>query len=61
MRPQEQRRCPLCNHVMHVMEGSDKTVRDRVWFSLRCPCCGHMELDWYERSRTAGDRTLNNH
>ena len=61
MRTHEKRRCLKCGHTMQVVDGSDRTVKQRVWFSLRCPCCGHMELDWYERSRPVGGRTLNNH
>lgn len=49
MRPNETRKCPLCKHTMHMMDGSDKTVRDKVYFTLRCRCCGHKEMDWYER------------
>ena len=60
MRPHEQRRCPMCNHVMHVMEGSDKTVRNKVYFKFRCRCCGHIEMDWYEHS-SKGPSRLNNH
>lgn len=50
----------MCNHVMHVMEGSDKTVRNKVYFKLRCRCCGHIEMDWYEHS-SKGPSGLNNH
>lgn len=49
MMQHETRRCLKCGHMMHVVEGSDRTTRDRVWFTLRCNCCGHVELDWYER------------
>ena len=52
MLEQETRRCLKCGHVMHVVDGSDRTVRDRVWFTLRCNCCGHMELDWHPRRKS---------
>ena len=61
MKQHEKRRCLKCGHTMQVVEGSDKTVRDRVWFSLRCPSCGHMELDWYERPHSFTERMLNSH
>ena len=49
MRTHETRRCLKCGHTMQVMDGSDKTVRDKVYFTLRCPACGHHEMDWYVR------------
>ena len=55
----------MCDHTMSAMEGSDKTVRNKVYFKLRCRCCGHIEMDWYERPRSftvrTSERTLNNH
>lgn len=53
MRGFEQRRCPKCDRLMRVMEGSERTTYDKVWFWLRCFNCGHSELDW----RPRGDRT----
>ena len=47
----ERRQCLKCGHTMHVVEGSDRTSHDRVWFTLHCPCCGHVELDWHERGK----------
>lgn len=49
MRTCEVRRCEKCGHQMRVVEGSDRTTRDRVWFRLRCNWCGHEEMDWHER------------
>lgn len=49
MMTHEKRKCMKCGHTMQVMDGSDRTVRDKVYFTLRCPACGHQELDWYVR------------
>ena len=49
MRVHEQRRCPLCGWAMYKVPDSERTTKDRVWFNLRCPCCGHVEVDWHER------------
>lgn len=45
----EVRRCPKCSRAMTVVDGSERTMRDRVFFTLRCRTCGHVEMDWYER------------
>lgn len=39
------RRCPLCEGRMEVVPGSDRTMRGKVFYSLRCPRCGHTELE----------------
>jgi hypothetical protein len=31
---------------MRPVHGSDKTVRDKVWFLLRCQTCGHKQIEW---------------
>lgn len=49
MRVHETRRCPKCGARMTVVDGSDRTTRDRVFFTLQCRCCLHRELDWHER------------
>lgn len=49
MRPFEVRRCPKCGTIMHVVDGSQRTTRDKTWFRLRCDWCGHEEQDWYDR------------
>ena len=48
----ETRRCLKCGALLHVVEGSDKTVRDKVYFKLRCRNCGHEEMDWYPRRKS---------
>lgn len=48
MRECEVRRCPRCNRVMRKVDGSEKTTRGRIWFTLQCPACLHREMDWYE-------------
>ena len=44
MRAHEQRTCPKCGDRMRPVHGSDKTVRDRVWFLLRCQTCGRVVM-----------------
>ncbi len=39
------RACPLCGATMAIDPGSDRTVRGKVWFRMRCAKCGHVELD----------------
>ncbi len=51
MKEFETRKCDRCGHVMQPVDGSDRTMRDKVWFNLRCPWCGHVEVDWYVRKR----------
>ncbi len=46
MRAHEQRTCPKCGGRMRPVHGSDKTVRDKVWFLLRCQTCGHKQMEW---------------
>ena len=50
MREFEVRRCPLCGKPMEKVDGSERTTRVKVFFELRCRCCGHRELDWHERT-----------
>lgn len=45
----EVRRCPKCGAVMHKVDGSERTARDKIYFRLRCDWCGHEEQDWHER------------
>ena len=49
MREFEVRRCLRCGAVMRVVEGSERSTRTKVFFTLRCPSCGHVELDWHVR------------
>ena len=49
MRIHESRRCLKCGDTMERIEGSQRTTPDKVWFTLRCPTCGHIEMDWHER------------
>ena len=49
MREFEVRRCPKCGCRLRVVDGSQQTVRDKVWFTLLCPACLHKERDWYNR------------
>lgn len=49
MRGFETRRCPKCGRVMGVVDDSERTSYDKVWFWLRCPSCLHTELDWMPR------------
>ena len=51
MREFEQRRCLKCGDTMHVVDGSERSTRTKGFFTLRCPTCGHQELDWYIRKR----------
>lgn len=52
MRQHEVRRCPKCNHVLRVVDGSQRTFKDKVYFILRCDWCGHEEQDWHERRKS---------
>ena len=61
MKQHETRRCLNCGSTLHVVEGSDKTVRNKVYFKLRCRNCGREEMDWYERPHSFSERTLNSH
>jgi hypothetical protein len=47
----EVRRCSKCGKPMEKVDGSERTTRAKVFFELRCRCCGHRELDWHERKR----------
>lgn len=49
MRMCERRPCPKCGARMRVVDGSDRTAKDRVFFHLRCPRCDHTEMDWCSR------------
>ena len=46
MRAHEERRCPNCDTRMRVVQGSDRTMREKVWFIMRCPVCGHTQMEW---------------
>lgn len=48
MRAHEVRHCPKCGNVLKVVEGSQKTRKDKVWVLLQCDCCLHREMDWYD-------------
>lgn len=49
MKISKSRYCPLCGNLMKVVEGSQRTTPDKVYFVLRCPTCGHEDTDWHER------------
>ena len=51
MREFERRNCPKCGWQMSKVRDSERTTKDRVWFNLLCPCCGHVEVDWHERRK----------
>lgn len=52
MREFEVRRCPHCRRIMRVVDGSQRTFRDKTYFMLRCDWCGHEEQDWHERRKS---------
>lgn len=45
----EKRECPKCGKVMRVVDGSQRTTRYKIWFTLQCPACLHKEQDFYKR------------
>ena len=51
MRRGELRRCPKCGHQMYVLDGSERTFRGRVFFTLFCETCLHREVDWWDKPR----------
>lgn len=51
MREFEQRKCLKCGATMYVVDGSERSTRVKVFFTLRCPTCGHTELDWYIKQK----------
>lgn len=34
----------MCGATMAVRPGSDRTMRGKVWLTLRCARCGHEEV-----------------
>ena len=34
---------------MHLVEGSERTFRERVFFTLQCETCLHRETDWQDK------------
>lgn len=34
---------------MQIVEGSDRTMRGKVYFTLRCRNCNREEVDWCDR------------
>ena len=42
---------------MYVLDGSERTFRGRVFFTLFCDTCLHRELDWWDKPRERDNGT----
>lgn len=44
-------RCPRCGAKMRVVDGRERTLRDGIWYVIRCDNCLFTMDEWKPKRR----------